>query len=83
MLLVLEMILFIPTNVQILGKSNQVFFFNVCSIKFCSKHSSNTVQCLLPNLMEQSLLIRTFYKLLNFTTSGPVYKNPTYDLQGY
>ena len=33
--------------------------------------------------MEQSLIIRTFYKLLNFTTSGPVYKNPTYDLQGY
>ena len=26
-----------------------------CSIKFCSKHSSNTVLCLLQNLMEQML----------------------------
>ena len=28
---------------------------NVCSIKFRSKHSSNTVLCLLRNLMEQTL----------------------------
>ena len=28
---------------------------NVCSIKFRSKHSTNTILCLLRNLMEQAL----------------------------
>ena len=31
--------------------------YNVCSIKFRSKHSSNTVMCLLWNLMEQLLYV--------------------------
>ena len=40
---------------------------NVCSIKFYSKHSINTVLCLLRNLMEQTLLkiidnLTTFFK---------------------
>ena len=39
-----------------------------CSSKFRSKHSNNTVLCLLRNLLEQSLfdimLIREFVKLL-------------------
>ena len=29
-------------------------YYNICSIKFRSKHSSNTALCLLRNLMEQS-----------------------------
>ena len=34
---------------------NHRYVHNVCSIKFHSKHSSNTVLCLLLNLMEQTL----------------------------
>ena len=38
-----------------LGANIFLIATNVCSIKFCSKHSSNTVLCLLRNLMEQTL----------------------------
>ena len=46
-------------------QKSQPLKHNVCSIRFRSKHSSNTILCLLRNLMEQSLF-STFLQVLSY-----------------
>ena len=50
---------------------------NICSIKFRSKHSANTILCLLRNLMEQTLHILDLKKLQKQVRKTVCFKNCT------
>ena len=59
-------------------RAKKVIFSNICFIKFRSKHSSNTVLCLLRNLMKQMLgthsvvVVTTESQYIGFWIGGPL-----------